>query len=887
MMVCAKCGFEVTENDRFCGKCGGNEFVEKTSYVPIKYCNYCSAELEPGSKFCSTCGKTCPEETSISLDFIDKNKTKAPDPNVELDFLKKDEITNMESMPVGGYKSTVAPVPVKKEEPIPMESMSTGPKNTETFNEENLSVSKRRFPSFIKLPATALNAFSGRGGNANDKSKENVGKEAPKAPVFSFGKKEEKVEEKKENAVAAPVVAPAPTMPEKIEILPKEEKVVEEIKAEVEQEAEVVKEVSKESAEERKEEKAVPAPVVDPLDEEDPDAQVREAEAKALAAEEVKKQAEKAVDDAVYAEEKAIAQAEKEVELIQGAANTAVESAEKAVEEAKSLAETNIKAAEDAVETTKEDAKKAVLEAEKGVDTAKEEGNAKIEAAKKALEEAEVLAEKLVQDAIAHIDDVKKEGEESVLKATAHIDEVKTEEDQKIAAAEKKIEEAKKLGEKQVADAKAKVEATKAAEKKKVDDAEQKLKDAKDSVKKAEEGIEAAKKQAEIDKARIAEEKRRREEEERKRREEEERRRREEEERRRKEEEARQKRLKEMHESVLDQEIKAIEKAAEDPQIARSEMEAALDAKKQLEEAVDPGTDLSDLDKPTVEIKEFLGIIYYKEKAYKLAEPYLKDASDAGRAKAAIYEADLNLRNRINIPKEPGVFANRLETMIASLKDEDLEERKKGYYVLAKVHRDGIGVERSLGRALEYYQKSAELGDAEAMATVGKAYMYGDGVRKDGKTGLEWNRKSAEAGNISGIRNLGLCYDFGIGTKKDAVKAIENYRLLLEKTPGDRYIMLRMSYCLSDPDHEYSHNPTTDMHKEAFDLAERALQSGEEGANYLLGCFYMNGKVVPRDCNRAMNYFTKAMTLGGTQGLQAKKKMECFVKTSSGNYALK
>ena len=50
--VCANCGTELTEGQKFCPNCGSAAFVETKSL-----CSQCGTELQKGQQFCSKCGQ--------------------------------------------------------------------------------------------------------------------------------------------------------------------------------------------------------------------------------------------------------------------------------------------------------------------------------------------------------------------------------------------------------------------------------------------------------------------------------------------------------------------------------------------------------------------------------------------------------------------------------------------------------------------------------------------------------------------------------------------------------------------------------------------------------------------------------------------------------------
>ena len=74
-------------------------------------------------------------------------------------------------------------------------------------------------------------------------------------------------------------------------------------------------------------------------------------------------------------------------------------------------------------------------------------------------------------------------------------------------------------------------------------------------------------------------------------------------------------------------------------------------------------------------------------------------------------------------------------------------------------------------KAIADFKKAADLGDTEAMVSLGFALVNGNGVPKDSAKAVEIWTKAANMGNASAINNLGLCYRDGIGVKQDFAKA--------------------------------------------------------------------------------------------------------------------
>ena len=73
------------------------------------------------------------------------------------------------------------------------------------------------------------------------------------------------------------------------------------------------------------------------------------------------------------------------------------------------------------------------------------------------------------------------------------------------------------------------------------------------------------------------------------------------------------------------------------------------------------------------------------------------------------------------------------------------------------------------------------------MCNLGYAYAQGQGgLTKDETKAVEWYRKAAEAGEARAMYNLGKCYEDGKGgLTKDTYKAVEWYQKAAEVRCGE------------------------------------------------------------------------------------------------------
>ncbi|MEU5722818.1 tetratricopeptide repeat protein [Micromonospora sp. NPDC047738] len=91
--------------------------------------------------------------------------------------------------------------------------------------------------------------------------------------------------------------------------------------------------------------------------------------------------------------------------------------------------------------------------------------------------------------------------------------------------------------------------------------------------------------------------------------------------------------------------------------------------------------------------------------------------------------------------------------------------------LLGQMASSGRGQPVDKGRAVEYYEQAADLGNSEAAYNLAAIYAAGGGVEADHKTAFYWYRRSAELGNVDALRMIGVMYAYGQGVEVDLVAA--------------------------------------------------------------------------------------------------------------------
>ncbi|WP_314281062.1 tetratricopeptide repeat protein [Capnocytophaga leadbetteri] len=103
------------------------------------------------------------------------------------------------------------------------------------------------------------------------------------------------------------------------------------------------------------------------------------------------------------------------------------------------------------------------------------------------------------------------------------------------------------------------------------------------------------------------------------------------------------------------------------------------------------------------------------------------------------------------------------------------------YYRLGWMYATTNATDKNFEKARIYFEKGANLNNADAMNGLGSIYRIGgNGVTQNYEKSLFWYKKAIEKGSIKAMNNLAACYYNGEGTTKDLEKAKYWYKKACE-----------------------------------------------------------------------------------------------------------
>ena len=269
----------------------------------------------------------------------------------------------------------------------------------------------------------------------------------------------------------------------------------------------------------------------------------------------------------------------------------------------------------------------------------------------------------------------------------------------------------------------------------------------------------------------------------------------------------------------------------------------------------------------------------YLDRNYEDATKIFKPLADKGNSEAQYYlELIQKAGYRDKTTYKDGKAAylkNDFKLAFEILKPLADEGDSWSQYILSLMYESGQGVEKNQKESVKWLILAAESGVPKIQYDLGIRYFYGYGIEQNYDEAAKWWESSANAGIADSQYNLGLMYYRGIGVSKDKNKA----RILIKKAASQAHDKaqhrLAMIYALDDEDFLTSLSW----------LRESAKQNNTE-AQYNLGVFHEKGYGVPKDLDKAKEWYQLAADQGleiAIQKIQALEKKDNDVNSSLEN----
>ena len=200
---------------------------------------------------------------------------------------------------------------------------------------------------------------------------------------------------------------------------------------------------------------------------------------------------------------------------------------------------------------------------------------------------------------------------------------------------------------------------------------------------------------------------------------------------------------------------------------------------------------------------------------------------------------------------------------------EDLLKRAKAgdtdaQMAVAEIYFKGKGVLPSALEALYWLEKAAP-NNKYASIQIANMYLNGYGVPQDVKKAFDVTYKYANKNNEIQMFNLAGYYLHGVGTVKDVYEAISWYKKAYQNNHYEAAYYLGFIYQTIDEVKNL---------EEAIKWYEIAVEYNNGRAAYNLAYLYLDGSVVAKDNDKALEYANKALSLGVNEAEQLIEQIE-------------
>ena len=231
---------------------------------------------------------------------------------------------------------------------------------------------------------------------------------------------------------------------------------------------------------------------------------------------------------------------------------------------------------------------------------------------------------------------------------------------------------------------------------------------------------------------------------------------------------------------------------------------------------------------------------------------------------AQILERDLQKEDDLDKAKE--LYESAYELCSEAAEDGDAEAmHHMGDFFFRG--NELLEIDKNPSKAVEYYEKAAQKGFAQAMNMLGVCYSNGMGVGKDILKACWWFEQAADKGFAAAKVNLALHYLLGDGIKADYEKAAE----LLQQVSDSQYSFAQtiLGICYLNG------NGVANDERKGIEWLRKGAENGDGSAYCNLALCYLDGRGLRKDEQKAFVYFEKGASLGDVYS--SVSMAECYI----------
>lgn len=175
---------------------------------------------------------------------------------------------------------------------------------------------------------------------------------------------------------------------------------------------------------------------------------------------------------------------------------------------------------------------------------------------------------------------------------------------------------------------------------------------------------------------------------------------------------------------------------------------------------------------------------------------------------------------------------------------------------VGSIYHNGIHIKVDHLEAFKWYQKAIKEDVAEAQFGLAILYEFGQGIPKDLKKSKYWYQKARDQSYAPAL--FGLAYEY-YGHYDDAesqIKALELFQQLANAEDKNDEVVIRSQYALGSMYYD-GYGTERNYHQSVY-WYQKAAEQGHDTAQLELGRMYSRGEGVGQDHDEALKWYTKA-----------------------------
>lgn len=235
------------------------------------------------------------------------------------------------------------------------------------------------------------------------------------------------------------------------------------------------------------------------------------------------------------------------------------------------------------------------------------------------------------------------------------------------------------------------------------------------------------------------------------------------------------------------------------------------------------------------------------EKDWSQAFLWYKKSSAHGQPYASYSVAQMYSKGEYVCQSEETSQRYYKDALLGFLKLESKDQADDNlYYKLGTMFKKGLGTDINMDKAIDYFKRSAELGNKNAKRLLALEYISGEHLEQDIEKGLNMLTECADSGDTFACYKLGKIYLQGEIIPKNPDK-VEKYLLLSEDNEFTQYALGKL----------YLQEEKYDI-KKAVDYFEKSADKNY-WSSYQIGRLYLFGtEGLEKDKEKAIQWFTKS-----------------------------